>query len=859
MMNINLTTTHRRPPTWLQGLFILLLALLPIQAMADEPFEDRACEVNNHPDSVTKCYQNTGNVSFYCSWTSIGQARWYVDGVLTWTDPDAAASGSTYVHRGRFDADIRCKWSSIFCGEKWSNYAILTVWQAPVVTRQPVDVASCVGASSVTFSISTNVFQPGQTYQWRKGSVNLTDQAGKYFYTKGPALTVYNISSNDAGGYSCFVSNSCGSVTSNSAQLTINGLPVITDQPDSQTVCPGSTVSLVAAVASSSPVTYRWFKSTAPNAGGVELVNGPNVFGATTRELVLFEVQADAAGYYTCFVSNACSTVGAAAALVTVSGTPTITAQPLLTTVCSGTNTTLSVTATSTSTLSYQWAKDGVDLVDGNGVSGVTTRVLSLSSVDAGDTAFYRCRVSTSCGSVLSDSARLFVNTLAITTQPTALAQCPGTTAVFSVAATGTPTPTFRWRKGSTDLSDVAGQISGATTATLTLSSIDSNDSSAYSCVVTNSCVSITSNLVVLTVNSAPTISTQPAALSKCPGTEAVFSVEASGTPAPTFQWRKGTTNLSNAAGQVSGATTATLTLSAIDSNDAGSYSCVVSTPCSSVTTSFASLSVNSAPTITTQPVALTQCSGTNAVFSVTATGTPNPTFQWRKGTTNLSNAAGQVSGATTASLTVLAVDANDAGTYRCVITNSCGTSTSTDAVLVINTGPAITTQPVDAAGCYSLPASFTVAATGTTPAFKWQWLPQGSATWLDLSNGSNSYLGSPRLTVTGATASTLQATPLAGAGSLASFRCVLGNTCSSATSNPAAILLCVSDLTCDGMVEDADFQSFVVAYDRLDCADPTMPANCPADLNRDGVVDDSDFQVFVMAYDQLICFPPAN
>ncbi len=64
----------------------------------------------------------------------------------------------------------------------------------------------------------------------------------------------------------------------------------------------------------------------------------------------------------------------------------------------------------------------------------------------------------------------------------------------------------------------------------------------------------------------------------------------------------------------------------------------------------------------------------------------------------------------------------------------------------------------------------------------------------------------------------------------------------------------CPADLNNDGLVDDADFSIFVVAYDILDCADPTMPAGCPADLNADGVVDDLDFQVFVVAYDELLC-----
>ncbi|MBS0190828.1 MAG: hypothetical protein U0573_02910 [Phycisphaerales bacterium] len=64
----------------------------------------------------------------------------------------------------------------------------------------------------------------------------------------------------------------------------------------------------------------------------------------------------------------------------------------------------------------------------------------------------------------------------------------------------------------------------------------------------------------------------------------------------------------------------------------------------------------------------------------------------------------------------------------------------------------------------------------------------------------------------------------------------------------------CRADLDLDAQVDDKDFSLFVVAYNLLDCADPTMPAGCPADLNSDGFVDDADFVLFVAAYDELLC-----
>jgi len=69
-----------------------------------------------------------------------------------------------------------------------------------------------------------------------------------------------------------------------------------------------------------------------------------------------------------------------------------------------------------------------------------------------------------------------------------------------------------------------------------------------------------------------------------------------------------------------------------------------------------------------------------------------------------------------------------------------------------------------------------------------------------------------------------------------------------------ASFVQCKGDLNSDGFVDDSDFTVFVVAYNILDCADPSMPAGCPSDLNGDGLVDDADFIAFVSAYNTLVC-----
>jgi hypothetical protein len=89
------------------------------------------------------------------------------------------------------------------------------------------------------------------------------------------------------------------------------------------------------------------------------------------------------------------------------------------------------------------------------------------------------------------------------------------------------------------------------------------------------------------------------------------------------------------------------------------------------------------APMIITQPAGQSTILGGSAIFSVTASGSAPLSYQWFLGTTALA-------GATNATLALANVVPANAGTYSVVVSNSAGTVTSSNAVLVINV-PCIT------------------------------------------------------------------------------------------------------------------------------------------------------------------------
>ena len=297
----------------------------------------------------------------------------------------------------------------------------------------------------------------------------------------------------------------------------------------------------------------------------------------------------------------------------------------------------------------------------------------------------------TACGGGLSVAVPGAAQSPSITSQPVNQSVIAGQSATFSVAATGSATLSFQWKK-------YGSNIPGATASSYTTPATSPADSGAvFTVVVSNSAGSATSTHATLTVTAAaeaptvttppanlpalpgaPAITTQPAAQTVVTGTTASFSVSATGTSL-SYQWKKNGTN-------IPGATSSSYITPATSMADTNAtYSVSVSNTEGQVTSSNAALTVTAvvvAPTITRQPAAQTITAGQTATFTVTATGTGTLSYQWRKNGVNITGG----SGATTNSYTTPDMGyAGNGAVYSVVVTDSAGSATSSTATLTVS------------------------------------------------------------------------------------------------------------------------------------------------------------------------------
>ena len=186
---------------------------------------------------------------------------------------------------------------------------------------------------------------------------------------------------------------------------------------------------------------------------------------------------------------------------------PSISAPPQNQTNNYNTTATFAVTASGTAPLSYQWRTNGVALADNSKFSGTLTNSLAVSNILFADTITNLTVVITNAsGAVTSSIATLTVVDPFITSQPANATNLLGGAASFTVTASGSGTLNYQWLTNGVSVAN-GGRFSGATTASLTNSTIIAGDTNwNYTVVVGGAGLAVTSSPVALAVTNPPGI-----------------------------------------------------------------------------------------------------------------------------------------------------------------------------------------------------------------------------------------------------------------------------------------------------------------------------------------------------------------
>lgn len=558
----------------------------------------------------------------------------------------------------------------------------------PLFTQQPIAMTTVNHGTKVTLSVKT-LSHTKVTYQWQK---NGTQMPGK----TSASLVLNSAQAADAGTYVVIAKNAAGEESSDPAVVVVHYKPIFTVQPlpSKSTVASGSDVTFTVSAHGTAPVTWQWRK------------NGVNLPGEIGDTLTLTSVDWFDAGSYTVVATNQRGFTASSAAALTVMSPPLFTAQPpAFIPVASGSTASVALTVVGTAPITYQWFKDGAP------IAKATKTVFSWSKSDAAVEGSYFLRASNPHG--VTDSEPMVVavqDKPVITLHPQAVATLSaGDTFSLQCAATGTEALVYQWQLNGVN-------ISGATSATLTISPVSWLHRGTYRCVVSNAVGSVVSKNAVVTVVSPPIIITPPSNTKIANRGTGVLRVVAGGTPLLKYQWMKDGNDIPKATG-----TSLTLAKSSPESTP-GSYAVRVSSHLlpSGVISAAATVVIEDAPQITRQPVAVYAPVNGSATFTVAASGSPALAYQWQRNNVNLP-------GETSDTLTLSSLQLAQSASVRVVVSNDVGKAVSNAVKLTVQTPPTITRQPTSQTFYAYDNVTFSVVAAGAAT-LKYQWFKGADA-----------------------------------------------------------------------------------------------------------------------------------
>lgn len=259
------------------------------------------------------------------------------------------------------------------------------------ISQQPQNKSRCEGTDTVTFQIGvdeggslTNIY-----YQW-------FFEGNAISGAQSDTLMVFDIVPADSGNYYCKVYNTCDTIFSDSAFLTVNLKPNIVIEPSVvDTICEGDSLTFSVQAEGSDILQYLWHFNDVPTAvtDTFYTVN-PATFANT--------------GDYYCVVTNGCGVDTSEVVSFEVDTIPYVTQQPEDQIVCLNGTAEFTTLYNGSNPISYQWYK-----IDNGGASSVMTGEtgtnLEITPVLAADTAFdYFCMASNQCfDGISSDTVSL--------------------------------------------------------------------------------------------------------------------------------------------------------------------------------------------------------------------------------------------------------------------------------------------------------------------------------------------------------------------------------------------------------------------------------------------------------------------
>jgi hypothetical protein len=462
---------------------------------------------------------------------------------------------------------------------------------SPKVTKDPSSVTVASGGKA-TFKASASG-KPAPTVRWEVSSNSGTT----FTPIVGASVSTYSFTAKageNGDQYKAVFTNSAGTARTTVATLKVTIAPVVTTDPSSLTVASGGKATFKAAASGKPTPTVKWEVST--NAGTTFTPIG----GVTATTYSFTATAGENGDRYKAVFTNSAGTATTTAATLTVTSAPVVTTSPTSVTVAPGGTAGFEAAAAGSPTPTVKWEVSTNSGATFSPIPGATATTYSFTATAGENGDRYEAVFTNSAGTATTAAATLTVTTPTtapvVTTDPSSTTVDAGGTAIFNAAASGSPSPTVQWEV-STDSGTSFSPITGATTATYSFTATAGENGDQYEAVFTNPAGNATTTAATLTVTNAPVVSTNPTSTTVTAGHLATFTAAAGGSPAPTVQWEV-STDSGTTFTPITGATVTTYSFTAASGENGDQYEAVFTNPAGAATTTAATLTVTSTPTL---------------------------------------------------------------------------------------------------------------------------------------------------------------------------------------------------------------------------------------------------------------------
>ncbi|MBX9246248.1 hypothetical protein ICW40_15730 [Actinotalea ferrariae] len=556
------------------------------------------------------------------------------------------------------------------------------------------------------------------------------------FYGVDPG-GVWQLLPRDGAGYGDDPNTRYGGFT-----LTLDTLlaaPAVTAQPQSATRVAGTPVTFTSAATGEPRPSAQWQVDT-----GTGFTPAPGA--STGASYTVTPTYAQSGSRYRVVWTNSQGQATSSTATLTVTPRgPAVTVEPASTGVDSGGTAQLSSAATGDPAPTVQWERAEPGTAAFAPVPGATSPDLSVPGVRlADDGAQYRAVWTNLGGITTTAAATLTVNLLppTITQNPSDSAVASGDAVTLVAAADSEVAATVQWQEAAPG--GPFADIVGATATELTFAASFDRDLHRFRAVFSNPAgATPTAEATLRVAPEAPSVTSDPADVTAAEGAPVTFSASATGDPVAAVRWQV-STDEGVTFTDVPGATATTYTIPATDrSQHLALYRAVFTNPGGEATTTAATLTVQHAPEVVTQPTDVTTPSGGGATFTADASGTPTPTVQWQASTDGGTTFA-DLDGETSTTLEVTDLVVADSGVaVRAVFANALGTATTTAALITVTpAAPVLTTDLADQTVVAGATVTLSAAAAGDpAPTVQWRRSTDGGATFVDVAGATQSTL----------------------------------------------------------------------------------------------------------------------